>query len=115
MAERLASFDEMEAHLHEELKSLGEKLDSMERAVDGMEDGDIAEGFSYEYDERYFAEDETPAYRHPELYKPKETRPAAKKPQTKEPAVDMGSLLKAGAAIAAAAVAVKLLSGGKKK
>ena len=117
--EKLASFDEIEAHLHEELRSLGEKLDNMERAVDGMDDGEISEGFSYEYDERYFAEDETPAYRHPELYKSKEASKAPtaapKKTSAKESTVRLDSLIKAGAAIAAAAVAVKLLSGGEKK
>ena len=68
ISEKMASIDEIEAHLHEELKTLGEKLDTMERAVDGMEDGEISEGFDYEYDERYYAEEETPAYLHPELY-----------------------------------------------
>ena len=68
ISEKMASIDEIEAHLHEELRTLGEKLDTMERAVDGMEDGEISEGFDYEYDERYYAEEETPAYLHPELY-----------------------------------------------
>lgn len=62
------SIDEMEAHLHEELKSLGEKLDSMEKVVDGMEDGELPEGFEYEYDEQYFSEEDTPAFKHSELY-----------------------------------------------
>lgn len=62
------TIEEIEAHLHEELKSLGEKLDSMEKTVDEMEDGDLPDGFEYEYDEQYFHEEETPAYKHPELY-----------------------------------------------
>lgn len=66
----LASIDALEQHLREELKSLGEKLESMERVVDNMEDAEIAEGFDYEYDERYFAVEETPAYQHPEMCKP---------------------------------------------
>lgn len=65
----LASINALEQHLREELRSLGEKLESMERVVDNMEDGEIAEGFDYEYDERYFAVEETPAYQHPEMCK----------------------------------------------
>lgn len=116
MNERIATIDELQANLHAELKNLGEKLDSMERVVDGMEDAEIAEGFDYEYDGRYFAEEETPAYRHPELYG-KRSRPAAKpaaaKPAQREIKINTSTLVKAGAAIAAAVVAVKLL--GSKK
>lgn len=60
--------DELEAHLHAELKSLGEKLDNMERVIDEMEDGEVPEGFEYEYNADYFSEEDTPAYKHPELY-----------------------------------------------
>ncbi len=116
MNERIATIDELQANLHAELKNLGEKLDSMERVVDGMEDAEIAEGFDYEYDGRYFAEEETPAYRHPELYG-KRSRPAAKpaaaKPAQREIKINTSTLVKAGAAIAAAVVAAKLL--GSKK
>lgn len=60
--------DPSDEHLRESIKALSEKLDNMERIVDGMEDGELPEGFEYEYDERYYAEDETPAFKHPELY-----------------------------------------------
>ena len=117
---RIASLDEIEAHLHEELRSLGEKLDSMEKVVDGMDDAEIADGFDYEYDERYFAEEETPAYRHPELYGKsgqtvKNPPVAVKKKQSKDITVNTGTLIKAGAMIAAAALAVSLLGKRDKK
>lgn len=118
ITEKIASLDEIEAHLHEELKSLGEKLDSMEKVVDGMEDGEIKEGFEYEYDDRYFAEEETPAYKHPELYGKKNLPVSVdKKKQDKNININIkpSAIIKAGAAFAAAAVAIKLLSGGKKK
>ena len=131
------SIDEIEAHLHEELRSLGEKLDSMEKAVDSMEDGELPEGFDYEYDERYFSEEDTPAYKHPELYgssnenedrASKITMTPGKKPETKMLPVpvrrsrrnaDNRNLMTAAAAAVtasiAAAVAVALFSKKKKK
>lgn len=128
---RMASMDELEAHLHEELKNLGEKLDTMEKTVDEMEDGEIQEGFDYGYDERYFAEEETPAYRHPELYRkrqPKKTRPQVRKIKEKEKEqpeiiqptdininITPATLAKAGAVIAAAVVAAKILKPKKDK
>ena len=105
------SIDDIEAHLHAELKSLGEKLDSMEKVVDGMEDGELPEGFEYEYDEQWYAEEETPAYKHPELHSAKkpETQKQpivpAKKPSSRiDISVDLKTVAKAGAAVAAAAV-----------
>ena len=112
---RLADLDDLDAHLHEELKSLGEKLDNMERVVDGMEDGEISEGFDYEYDGRYYAEEETPAYRHPELHQKHTPAKAAKMPSDGEIVLSRDTLIKAGAAVAAAAVAALILGRKKKK
>lgn len=118
-SEKIASLDEIEAHLHEELKSLGEKLDSMERVVDGMDDGEISEGFDYEYDDRYYAEEETPAYLHPEIYKTEKkqvpVKAAPKKPRPSGAEIDTGRIVRAGAAVAAAALAIALLGGKKDK
>ncbi len=121
ISEKIASLDEIEAHLHEELKNLGEKLDSMERTVDNLEDGELSEGFSYAYDGRYYAEEETPAYKHPEIYGRKQ--PSEKKylpvkvPEKKVGAsVSKQNLIGLGVAAAAAALALGLLRlGGKKK
>lgn len=121
ISEKIASLDEIEAHLHEELKNLGEKLDSMERTVDNLEDGELSEGFSYAYDGRYYAEEETPAYKHPEIYGRKQ--PSEKKylpvkvPDKKVGAsVSKQNLIGLGVAAAAAALALGLLRlGGKKK
>ncbi len=130
MNRTLASMDELEAHLHEELRHMSEKLDTMEKAVDEMEDGEISEGFDYAYDERYFAEEETPAYRHPELYgsrkKPEKKKEAASGDSEKEPTeyirptdininITPATLAKAGAVVAAAVVAAKLLKPKKGK
>lgn len=106
-----------ELSLHEELRRLVEKLDNMERAVDSLEQSSASvcePGFSYEYDERYFAEEETPAYKHPELYK-KEAPAPVKKTQAKPKkdnstiSINTKTLLKVGALVAATAAAVKLL------
>ncbi len=121
--------------LHEELRSLGEKLDSMEKAVDEMEDGELPEGFDYEYDERYYSEEDTPAYKHPELYESKDGEdggegrpnitmsenrnfrhaivPVPKRPEKSLPAISGKTVLKAGLAVAAAVAVVKLM--GKRK
>ena len=70
------ALDDAEEALRAELREIVEKLDNMEKAVDAMESARSDEsedtGFSYEYDERYFAEEETPAYKYPELYKKSE-------------------------------------------
>lgn len=71
-------------------------------------------GFSYEYDERFFAEEETPAYKYPELHK---KAPAPKKSKKNGISVnsDAKKLLTVGAAVATAVIASKLLGSGKKK
>ena len=70
------ALDDAEEALRAELREIVEKLDNMEKAVDAMESARSDEsedtGFSYEYDERYFAEEETPAYKYPELYRKSE-------------------------------------------
>ncbi len=143
-ARKLDSLDDIEAHLHEELRSLGEKLDSMEKVVDGMEDGELPEGFEYEYDERYYSEEDTPAYKHPELYsskpefedgeedppapritmtenksfRPKQITPIAPKKTSEGPEITIklntSALVKAGAA-AACILALAGIFGKKKK
>ena len=55
------ALDDAEEALRAELREIVEKLDNMEKAVDAMESARSDEsedtGFSYEYDERYFAEE----------------------------------------------------------
>ncbi len=98
------------------LEELTEKLDSMEEAVSRMSDDDSVEP-SYEFDERYFAEEETTAYKHPELVKKPSKPAAAKQPKRLKATldVDLKTVAKVGAAVAGVALAVKLLSGDKKK
>lgn len=109
-----ASIEDIDAALHAELKSLVEKLDDMERAVDTMEfsrsEESDGEDFSYEYDDRYFAEEETPAYKYPELYK-KTAEPVRKNSAGKQSGITINTktLIKVGAIVAATAAAVKLL------
>lgn len=120
---RLRQMSEIEEQLNREIKSLGEQLDSVEQKVDSLPDEPIfdeeePEDFSYEYDERYFAEEETPAYKHPELYKKTaQAKPVSKKKKTNkdELTVNVKTLLKVGAAVAATVAAVKLLSDKDKK
>ena len=105
-----------------DIQRLEKMLDSVKDAsvsdnsecVESLSDSDEAQedGFSYEYDERYFAEEETPAYKYPGLYK-KPSPPAKRRHNgSGEITVSTRSLLKAGAAIAATVAAVRLL--GKK-
>lgn len=120
---RLRQMNEIEEQLSREIKSLGEQLDSVEQKVDNLPDEPVEdekepEDFCYEYDERYFAEEETPAYKHPELYKKTaHTKPVPKKrkEQNDELTVNVKTLLKVGAAVAATVAAVKLLSDKDKK
>lgn len=121
---RLRQMNEIEEQLSREIKSLGEQIDSVEQKVDNLpdepmtEDEDESEDFSYEYDERYFAEEETPAFKHPELYKKSaHSKPVPKKTKAKddELTVNVKTLLKVGAAVAATVAAVKLLSDKDKK
>lgn len=120
--DKIPTIEDIDAALHAELKDLVEKLDNMERFVDNMEsarteeqdqaDPDSPE-FSYEYDDRYFAEEETPAYKYPELYKKASSgqQPRHKKASDrKNITLNKKNLLKAGAIAAAAIAAVKLLS-----
>ncbi len=111
-----------EDELDRELRELNEKLDSMERAVSELtpvEDTPV-----YEFDERYFAEEETTAYKHPELVK----KAAPKKAKTSKAGISISAkkdnvnvdinlktLAKVGAAVAGIAIAAKLLSSDKKK
>jgi len=109
--------------LSAELKTLTEKLDSMERAVNAMnapaaeaDDAEVPESFTYEYDERYFAEEETTAYKHPELVKKPNAKPSAKaKRSSGDMTINLKTLAKVGAVVAGAVVAAKLLSDDKKK
>lgn len=132
------SDDESDRTLREELSRLNRKLDNVEKAVGAIEvplaDESDSHGFSYEYDERYFAEEETPAYKYPGLYKKVAARDKERsktaagsankaygKSSAKSQAADKSSgnitvntktLFKMGAMVAATAAAVKLL--GKK-
>lgn len=114
---------EEEDDLSAELRSLTEKLDSMERAVNAMnapageaDNDDEPASFTYEYDERYFAEEETTAYKHPELVKKPAVKPAkAKKSLPGDMTINLKTLAKVGAVVAGAVVAAKLLSDDKKK
>ncbi len=116
----MKDIDAEDAALRAELAEIVEKLDNMERAVSAMEIANAGEsdsgGFSYEYDDRYFAEEETPAYKYPELYKKAEqARESSRPPMRKSRGVitiNTKTLIKVGAVVAAAAAAVKLL--GKK-
>ncbi len=68
--------------------------------------------FSYEYDGRYFAEEETPAYKYgASSYPRRRTRPARPaEAKGGNITVSTKTLLKVGAVVAATAAAVKLLS-----
>lgn len=121
---RLRQMNEIEEQLQKEIKSLGEQIDSVEMKVDIL-DGDAAEeaqtedliGFDYEYDERFFAEEETPAYKHPEIYKKTARAKAKAKPKSKkgELTINVKTLVGVGAAVATAIAAAKLLSDKDKK
>lgn len=70
------------------------------------------QAFSYEYDDRYFAEEETPAYKYgASSYPRRRTRPA-RSAEAKDGSITVSTktLLKVGAVVAATAAAVKLLS-----
>ncbi len=105
--------------LGSEIEELNSKLDDMERAVEAMtkdlKEREAAEP-TYEFDERYFAEEETTAYKYPEMVK--KQKPKAAKKETgltininKE---NLKTAAKVGAAVAGVAIVAKLL-GGKKK
>ncbi len=122
---RLRQMADIEEQLNREIKSLGEQIDSVEQKMDSLPEEPVMadeyepEDFSYEYDERYFAEEETPAYKHPELYKkPAHANPTSNKKKaakSDELTVNVKTLLKVGAAVAATVAAVKLLSDKDKK
>ena len=119
--------------LRDEIQRLLKKLDSMEKAVDSLgqvkaasevlspvapmpaeDESENEAGFNYEYDDRYFAEEETPAYKYPELYKkPQKTtvKKVVRKPKENDHTVSINTrtLLQVGAIVAATAAAVKLL------
>lgn len=110
--------DDLDALLREELIYLSEKLDNMERAVDTMEfaEGENAKDneFSYEYNEEFFAEEETPAYKHPELKR--RHVPVRKKKANKNSNpynIDSKTAMQVGAAVVAALAAYKLINPGK--
>lgn len=115
---------EEEDDLSAELKTLNEKLASIERTVnaitaesdDEQTDDEDVEPFTYSYDERYFAEDETPAYKHPEIVKAhKASKNSAKRISKDDITLNVKTLAKVGAAVAGAIVALKLLSDDSKK
>lgn len=108
--------EDLDALLREELVYLSEKLDNMERAVDTMEfaEGENAKNgeFNYEYNEEFFAEEETPAYKHPELKR--RHVPVRKKKVAKNPYnIDSKTAMQVGAAVVAALAAYKLINPGK--
>ncbi len=111
--------DDIEALLHEELRSLGEKLDNMERAVDTMEFSENETSadaeFSYEYNEEFYAEEETPAYKHPELHQKKVVVPVRKKKKPTAKNIDTKTAVQLGAAVFAAIAAISLLGGNDEK
>lgn len=124
--ERHAQVKDMEAEdaaLRAELEEIVEKLDNMEKAVSAMETAKSDEsddtGFSYEYDDRYYAEEETPAYKYPQLHTHREPQQTSRKREdtrqtnsTINLSLNKKTLLKVGAVVAATAAAIKLL--GKK-
>lgn len=108
-----------EADLDSEIEALNSKLDDMERAVEAMTK-DLQEREeeepTYEFDERYFAEEETPAFKYPEMVKKPKPRTVKKEQHltvniSKE---NLKTAAKVGAAVAGVAIVAKLL-GGKKK
>lgn len=120
----LAEETEEEDDLSVELKTLNEKLASIERTVnaitaesdDEQTDSEDIEPFTYSYDERYFAEDETPAYKHPEIVKAhKASKNSANRISKDDITLNVKTLAKVGAAVAGAIVALKLLSDDSKK
>ncbi len=80
------------------------------------EENDLPESdnqaFSYEYDGRYFAEEETPAYRYGASASPRRRTRPARSAEAKDGSITVSTktLLKVGAVVAATAAAVKLLS-----
>lgn len=70
------------------------------------------QAFSYEYDGRYFAEEETPAYRYGASASPRRRTRPARSLEAKDGSITVSTktLLKVGAVVAATAAAVKLLS-----
>lgn len=70
------------------------------------------QAFSYEYDGRYFAEEETPAYRYGASASPRRRTRPARSIGAKDGSITVSTktLLKVGAVVAATAAAVKLLS-----
>lgn len=70
------------------------------------------QAFSYEYDGRYFAEEETPAYRYGASASPRRRTRPARSSEAKDGSITVSTktLLKVGAVVAATAAAVKLLS-----
>lgn len=109
-----------EEALREELALLVEKLDEAsdfgEAACGASDDESDNQDFSYEYDDRFFAEEETPAYKYPKMYAKTETVKAPSRTPSKKVGKSGGiltlntkTLLKVGAVVAATAAAVKLL------
>lgn len=108
--------DDLDALLREELIYLSEKLDNMERAVDTMEFSENENAkdneFSYEYNEEFFDEEETPAFKHPELKR--RHVPVRKKKSNKNPYnIDSKTAMRVGAAVIAALATYKLINPGK--
>lgn len=70
------------------------------------------QAFSYEYDGRYFAEEETPAYRYGASASPRRRTRPTRSSEAKDGSITVSTktLLKVGAVVAATAAAVKLLS-----
>ena len=70
------------------------------------------QAFSYEYDGRYLAEEETPAYRYGASASPRRRTRPARSLEAKDGSITVSTktLLKVGAVVAATAAAVKLLS-----
>lgn len=70
------------------------------------------QAFSYEYDGRYFAEEETPAYRYGASASPRRHTRPTRSSEAKDGSITVSTktLLKVGAVVAATAAAVKLLS-----
>ncbi len=121
---RLRQMNEIEEQLQREIKSLGEQIDNVEMKVDNLPDeaqetieAEESKEFSYEYDERFFAEDETPAYKHPEIYKKSSKAKAKAKPKSRkgEMTINIKTLVGVGAAVATAIAAARLLSDKDKK
>ncbi len=85
-----------------------EQQDDIRQILNPAAESDNQE-FSYEYDGRYFAEEETPAYKYGAVNTRRRSRPPKQSSNRESITVSTKTLIKVGAVVAATAAAVKLL------